>query len=60
MVVTEKTCSFQWPGAAEYTFYKTKFPSQEFEWLFLAIDKIGVSKIGCYFFCISIININVL
>ena len=60
MAVTGKTCSFQRLGAAKYTLYKTKVSSQEFEWLFLAIDKLGVSKIGSSFFSVSIININVL
>lgn len=45
-----KTRSFQRLGAAKYTFYKTKVSSQKFEWLFLAIDKPGISKIGSSFF----------
>lgn len=54
MAVTGKTRSFQRLGAAKYTLYKTKVSSQEFEWLFLAIDKLGVSKIGSSFFSINI------
>lgn len=60
MAVTGKSGSFQQLGAAKYTLYKTKVSSQEFEWLFLAIDKLGVSKIGSSFLSVSRININVL